>query len=341
MKTIFAIVSMLFLTSLHSFASERKVLVEVFTNSHCTVCPGAHAALNSYAAGSPNASRVRYIFYHTLFPYSDDQLAQANTTEPGARNSYYNGPASTPNTFFDGINQGRTYTSFGTNLDARIAAESPIEIILNGSKDGNAVSVSASLKKTGTINETDLVVHIVAVENVSYVGRNGVTPQDYVMRKMLTGTAGQSFQFDQSNGAVIASSAILGNVSDISKVGIVVFIQSASTKKVYQSEYISSAALTGVDKDNHYFPALFELNQNFPNPFNPETTIRYSVPTLSHVALSVYDVLGNRVAALVDKRQPAQTYTVSFDGSQFPSGVYFYKLTVNGMSLTRRMVLIK
>ena len=339
-KNFFAFI-ILSCISTHVSASERKVLVEVFTNSHCTVCPGAHTALNSYLSSSPNAGKLRFIFYHTTFPYSDDPLSQANTTEPNARNSYYNGPTSTPNTFFDGVNQGRTYSSFAANLDARVAAESPIEITLNGSKNGNAVSVSVSLKKTGTINETDLVAHIVAVENVSYVGRNGVTPQDYVMRKMLTGTAGQSFQFDQSNGAVIASSAILGNVSDISKVGIVVFIQSASTKKVYQSEYISSAALTGVDKDNHYFPALFELNQNFPNPFNPETTIRYSVPTLSHVALSVYDVLGNRVAALVDKRQPAQTYTVSFDGSQFPSGVYFYKLTVNGMSLTRRMVLIK
>lgn len=322
-------------------ASERNVLVEVFTNSHCGVCPGAHAALNAYASTSSNASRIRYIFYHTLFPYSDDQLAQANTTEPAARNSYYNGPTSTPNTFFDGINQGRTYSSFAANLDLRIAEESPIEITLSGSKNGNTLSVSASLKKTGTINETDLAAHVVAVEHVSYVGRNGVSPQNYVMRKMLTGTAGQSFQFDQSNNAVVASSATLGNVSDITKTGVVVFIQSTSTKSVYQSEYISYAALTGVNEDSRNVPALFELHQNFPNPFNPETTIRYSVPTLSHVTLSAYDVIGNRIAVLVDKQQAAQTYTVSFDGSQLPSGVYLYKLTVNGMSLTRRMLLIK
>ncbi|MEW5797850.1 MAG: T9SS type A sorting domain-containing protein [Bacteroidota bacterium] len=341
MKSIFAAIIILSCISTNTTASERKVLVEMFTNSHCGVCPAAHAALNSYLSSSPNAGKLRFIFYHTTFPYSDDPLSQANTTEPNARNSYYNGPTSTPNTFFDGVNQGRTYSSFATNLDARVAVESPIEITLNGSRNGNTVSVSATMKKTGTINETDLVAHIVAVENVSYVGRNGVTPQDFVMRKMLTGTAGQSFQFDQSNNAVIASSATLGNVSDITKTGVVVFIQSASTKTVYQSEYISYAALTGVNKDKQHLPALFELNQNFPNPFNPETTIRYSVPTLSHVTLSVYDVIGNRIAVLIDKPQPAQTYTVSFDGGRFPSGVYFYKLTVSGISLTRTMVLIK
>ncbi|MBI2427322.1 MAG: T9SS type A sorting domain-containing protein [Ignavibacteriales bacterium] len=333
MKIILVICSLLCVASTYTLASQRNVLVEMFTNSHCTVCPGAHTALNSFASTSPNAGRVRYIFYHTLFPYSDDQLAQANTTEPASRNSYYNGPTSTPNTFFDGINQGRTYSSFAASLDARMSTESPVEIMLSGSKNGITLSVSASLKKTGMINETDLVAHIIAVEHVSYVG--------YVMRKMLTGTSGQSFQFDQSNNAVVTSSATLGNVSDISKTGIVVFIQSTSTKTVYQSEYIAYSTLTGAKDGKQNTPRSFELNQNFPNPFNPETTIQYSVPTSSHVVVSVYDVLGNRVATLVDKQQPAQTYTIQFDGSRFSSGVYLYKLTVNGMSLTRRMMLIK
>lgn len=341
MKTILVLFGLLCIASPHSHASERKVLVEVFTNSHCTVCPGAHAALNAYLSSSPNAGRLRFIFYHTTFPYSDDQLSLANTTEPNARNAYYNGPTSTPNTFFDGVNQGRAYSSFAANLDARVAVESPIEITLNGSKNGNTVSVTASLKKTGTINETDLVAHIVAVENVSYVGRNGVSPQDYVMRKMLTGTTGTAFQFDQSNNASIFASAALGNIADVSKVGVVVFVQSISTKSVYQSEFISYGSLTGVEISEQQSPLLFALHQNFPNPFNPETTIRYSVPMSSHVTLSVYDVLGNRVAALVEKHQQAQTYVVSFDGSQIPSGVYFYTLTLNGLSLTRRMVLIK
>lgn len=221
---IFATVSLL-------YSGERKVLVEMFTNSHCGLCPAAHAALNSYASTSPNANRMRYIYYHTLFPYSDDPLAQANNTEPATRNSYYNGATSTPNTFFDGVNQGRTYSSFAANLDAQMAVESPIDIQLSGNKNGTTITVNASLSKTGTISESDLVIHIVAVENVSYVGRNGVSPQNYVMRKMITGTSGESFQFDQSNAAQISKSAALTNITDINKIGVVVFVQSVSTKK--------------------------------------------------------------------------------------------------------------
>lgn len=321
-------------------ATQRNVLVEMFTNSHCSICPGAHAAIQSYKTTSSNANRVRYIYYHTTFPYSDDPLSQANTTEPNARNTYYNGPTSTPNTYFDGINQGRTYSAFGTNIDARMSTESPIEIILNGSKNGNVVSISALLKKTGSITETDLVVHMVAVENVSYIGRNGVSPQDYVMRKMITGTSGQSMQFDQSNNAVVTASSTLTNTADMSKVGIVVFVQSVSTKIIYQSEYISHAILTTVSLDDGV-PGDFRLFQNYPNPFNPETTIKYSVPKLSYVSITVFDVLGNKMATLVNKQLPANDYELRFQGTELPSGIYFYTLTINGVSKTRKMLLIK
>lgn len=341
MKTILVILGLLCIASPHSLASGRNVLVEVFTNSHCTVCPGAHAALNAYLSSSPNAGRLRFIFYHTTFPYSDDQLSLANTTEPNARNAYYNGPTSTPNTFFDGVNQGRTYSSFGTNLDARMSMESPMEILLSGSRNGNTVSVTASLKKTGTIAATDLVAHFVAVENVSYVGRNGVAPQDYVMRKMLTGTTGTSFQFDQSDNASVSASATLGTIADISKVGVVVFVQSTSTKSVYQSEYISYASLTGIEERSQNTPATFELHQNYPNPFNPSTTITYSLDAGSDVTLSFVDVIGREVRTLEYRRQSAGNHSVHFNAGDLPAGVYFYSLTAGGRTSVRKMLLLK
>ena len=89
-------------------------------------------------------------------------------------------------------------------------------------------------------------------------------------------------------------------------------------------------------------PTTFALNQNYPNPFNPTTAISYKLSALSRVTLKVYDVLGREVATLVnDEVQQAGTHEVRFDASRLPSGVYFYTVRFGGMSLTKKMVLLK
>ncbi len=85
----------------------------------------------------------------------------------------------------------------------------------------------------------------------------------------------------------------------------------------------------------------FSLEQNYPNPFNPNTTINYSVQNLSIVNLSVYNLLGQKVAELVNSEQAAGKYSVNFDASNLSSGVYFYTLTVGNSIATKKMVLIK
>ena len=83
------------------------------------------------------------------------------------------------------------------------------------------------------------------------------------------------------------------------------------------------------------------LHQNYPNPFNPTTVISYQVPTNSKVELKVYDVLGREVETLVNERQNAGEYSVTFDASNLSSGVYFYKLQTERFLETKQMVLIK
>jgi hypothetical protein len=83
------------------------------------------------------------------------------------------------------------------------------------------------------------------------------------------------------------------------------------------------------------------LEQNYPNPFNPVTTINYSISGNGFVSLKIYDVLGKEVAVLVNKKKDAGKYTIEFNGSNFASGVYFYKLESGSFIQTKRMVLIK
>ena len=88
-------------------------------------------------------------------------------------------------------------------------------------------------------------------------------------------------------------------------------------------------------------PLVYDLQQNYPNPFNPVTTIEYAVAEPGYISLKVYDILGRTVANLVSGEQPAGRYKVSFDASNFPSGVYIYHLVSKNFSLSRKMVVIK
>ncbi len=88
-------------------------------------------------------------------------------------------------------------------------------------------------------------------------------------------------------------------------------------------------------------PAMIELEQNYPNPFNPSTTIRYGVPVDGHVKLAVYDMMGREVSVLSDEAHQAGTYSVAFDAADQPSGMYIYRLTMDGVSTYRTMTLSK
>jgi len=93
----------------------------------------------------------------------------------------------------------------------------------------------------------------------------------------------------------------------------------------------------------------FKLEQNYPNPFNPVTKINFTVPNSTFVNLTVYDAIGNEIRTLVNENKPVGTYTVDFDASGLPSGIYFYKLEARDLSAssgqgfveTRKMVLLK
>jgi hypothetical protein len=88
-------------------------------------------------------------------------------------------------------------------------------------------------------------------------------------------------------------------------------------------------------------PTKFALYQNYPNPFNPTTTISYDLPARSRVKLSIYNILGQEVATLVNSEQEPGRYSVKFDASGLPSGIYFYTLQTPYFTKTNKMVLVK
>lgn len=85
----------------------------------------------------------------------------------------------------------------------------------------------------------------------------------------------------------------------------------------------------------------FNMNENYPNPFNPSTTISFSIPTSSKVILKAYDILGREVTTLVDEIKSPGKHNVVFDGSTLASGVYLYSLRANEINIVKKMTLVK
>lgn len=98
---------------------------------------------------------------------------------------------------------------------------------------------------------------------------------------------------------------------------------------------------TGVD-ENGYSPShSFRLEQNYPNPFNPATTFKYQIEMNCTVSLRIYDLLGREIAALVNERKPAGTYSVTWNASLVSSGVYYYRLQAGTFAETKKLILLK
>ena len=341
MKYLILIAALSFLlTSTISAQEERKVLVEVFTNSHCPLCPPAHNAVENYLSG-PNGNKISYIFYHMVYPYSDDSLYYQSMEGSDARDNYYNPVHGTPQGWFDGIHQAGP-SGWDAALDSLVAIRSPLKIVLSGTRNSTQFNINAELTRTGNINDSDLVIHFVVAEDLYYAGRNGTKNHIHVMRKMLPTPDGQPFTIHLNETKNISQVINLEPLWDADSLSIIVFVQSSKSETVYQSETINNDELviTGVDAVEK-IPSYFVLRQNYPNPFNPTTCIQYSIGSKQFVSLKIYDALGREVKTLLNENKNPGKYKVTFDGSNLPSGVYFYSLKTENFYQVKKMLLIK
>lgn len=108
----------------------------------------------------------------------------------------------------------------------------------------------------------------------------------------------------------------------------------------------TDSTITGVPPEGGKVPSDFALHQNFPNPFNPETTIVFEIPQASFVEISIYNMLGQKIRTLISESLSEGTYPVKWDGKDnfqrvVPSGIYFYRMTAGNFSEVKRMVFMR
>lgn len=109
---------------------------------------------------------------------------------------------------------------------------------------------------------------------------------------------------------------------------------------IYFDDISILTSLTDI-ADNIFVPKVFKLDQNYPNPFNPQTTIQFDIPRKSNVTLEVYNIMGQRVAELVNKSYQPGRYKIDFNASNYASGVYIYRLIADNYIKEQKMILLK
>ena len=146
-------------------------------------------------------------------------------------------------------------------------------------------------------------------ENVSYeINCSGISEGEYFLRIVTSQTGGATFN-------------LINTQNDASNMA-----KKSYNKVAYSGEEI---------------PSKYDLAQNFPNPFNPATTINYQIPQNGLVTLKIYDILGKEVATLVNEQKNQGRYSVNFDASRLASGVYIYQIRVNDYVSSKKMLLLK
>ena len=167
---------------------------------------------------------------------------------------------------------------------------------------------------------------------IEFIG--GVKPNmRYVLSELLTGTT--TVVFGDASGTFSFGTSLPAY-------GVAIYMVATEPKSISVPDIPTAVA----ESDNAALPQIFTLHQNFPNPFNPETTIRFDLPRSSEVKLRVFNLLGAEVLTLLNERMPAGTYSFKWDGKnasqqQVVSGIYLLRLEAGNEVLVRKMVVVR
>ena len=296
------------------------------------------ATLVKYAAATLNTGQtyfivMRYNIYNTV------ALRKSNTVQMWINPAGTSEPDTTvADVSYPSVDSTYSQVSIGSFLWHNRGALSPL-----GTIDGIRVAKDASSSATawGYLNP------ILPVELTSFTAtasKNAVNLRwstatelnntGFQVERSGNGTGWTTLTFVKGGGNSNSTKSYSYTDNSITKTGKYYY-------RLRQLDVDGSFKYSGTTEVNFVAPAVFTLNQNYPNPFNPTTMISYSIPAGSNVKLSVYNAIGKVVSVLENGFKEAGLYNVSFNASNLPSGLYFYKIEAGQFSSTRKMMLVK
>lgn len=211
----------------------------------------------------------------------------------------------------------------------------------NNSSSGMVLKTTDQGNSWSTICERDSLIML----GIDFYQESGVgiaygvkflTGNNYKPFAMRTTNFGQTWALQ-----VIEDGAPLMNLGGSCLIDKYTYYMAGGTYQEGRIYHTSNGGSTSVNNTSAISVSEFSLSQNFPNPFNPVTSIKYNVPNKSQVMMKVYNSVGKEIVELVNEVKAGGVYEVKFDASNLPSGVYYYKLTSGNFSETKKMILIK
>ena len=328
-------------------ATERFVLAEMFTNTSCGPCYDANLTMDQLA--EQHSDVFAAVRYHVWWPSDNDPFYQYSPSENGIRTNYY-GVNSVPRLQVDGIIDAGGHSQYWLQIQNRSNLDSPLEIELSGTfdEDSRAGTIHTVITATDNITHEGLFLRIALTEsNIYWPAPNGLVWHHQTMRLMVPYSTGVYIDID--NGDVDDRTQNFYCPSPLvpENCELVVWVQSDQNREVLQTAVISIPELGQVSVDDEAsMPGKFKLAQNYPNPFNAGTVIDYIIEDESCVVLSVYDLGGKKISTLVNSIQTPGHHQVVWNGidsdnNEVASGVYFYRLSADDKSLSKRMTLLK
>jgi hypothetical protein len=144
-----------------------------------------------------------------------------------------------------------------------------------------------------------------------------------------------------NGNSIYSTSGINSRIQEIIDIDGDGFLELIEITGIGTTKIVSTSAQTvSVDNQNEIIKD-YELKQNYPNPFNPNTTIEYNLNKNSEVKVIIYDILGKEISTLVNEKQNTGKYKLNLNGSGLSSGTYFYSIVVDGLTDTKKMILVK
>jgi len=279
---------------------------------------GVHRSTDFGLTWNPTSLTATQIITIAVDRYNSSIIyAGATSTTPGV------------NGFYRSTDHGATFsanTNPGINIYGIVQID-PLTLVTGSTSTGGPVHKSTN----GGINWV--------VAATGYVSRSAMIYYSFSLAVVYLAGNGGVF-YSLNGGSTFTNAGLTHSATPLTTHGTKIFtgVSGSSNGGAWVwTEPLSIEPVSGL------IPGSFSLSQNYPNPFNPTTKIRFTIPYASSVAqtfLSVHDILGREVTTLVNQQLSPGTYSVEWDASNYPSGLYFYKLTSGNFTETKRMVLI-
>jgi hypothetical protein len=356
MKNICLLFSILFILCIGTGSARSQgnnVLLEFCTGTWCGYCPCGHEIAEQIQTARPNTLVLGYHGIHSN-PQGDPwvNFNGWQVIDLLGMTAYPTGVVGRRTGVID-----RGAWTMMVNLQSSLSA--PVSISVSKTYNPLTRVLNATIQSTALQNLVGNynISYVIYENNIIYqqTSYSGCPPggpnyvHKWVVRSMINGPAGEalntggSWSLGQTITKTVSATLDTSWVASNCDFAVIVFLSSGSlsTTSYVQQTQKQPVIPVGIKSNGNETPLKFSLSQNYPNPFNPVTNIKFSVPENKTVALKIYDVLGNEKAVLWDGLLKVGIYNAEFDGTNFSSGVYFFRLSTDNFSDTKKMILMK